>query len=180
MTTCVRSTGWDLPAFSFLDEREVLLFAFSDSTSARELRLSEAVSSPLLPPSLPACKKAMPGGQDIVLSSIMEVKRSLLWSGGYTQSSFKPFHPHSVGVSWVTEGGKVESLSWGRWSRLGGNRPAAAAAVCRESGFCWQQPCLSPTIRLLATSKSALGLCLLRHSGAAASGKERSYIRGPS
>ena len=78
MATCVRSTGWDLPAFSFLDEREVLLFAFSDSTSARELRLSEAVSSPLLPPSLPACKKAMPGGQDIVLSSIMEVKRSLL------------------------------------------------------------------------------------------------------
>ena len=69
MVTCVRSTGWDLAALSFLmDEREVLLLPFSDSISARELRLSEVV----LPPSLPAaCKKEeMPGGQDIVLSSI--------------------------------------------------------------------------------------------------------------
>ena len=114
MVTCVRSTGWDLTPFPFLsDEREVLLLAFSDSTSALELRLSEAVSSPLLPPSLP-CRKAMPGGQDIVLSSILDQEVTSLFkaiSGGQTKSSFKPLHPHcTVGVSWVTEG-KVESSS---------------------------------------------------------------------
>ena len=69
MVTCVRSTGWDLAALSFLDEREVLLLPFSDSTSALELRLSEVVLPPSLPPA--ACKKdEMPGGHDIVLSSI--------------------------------------------------------------------------------------------------------------